>query len=83
MIEIQNGCVRHPTRNNTWIYTNMSLGADRRDDVVIEEIIFVAEPTERPAIGDFIDAGVLVKRTTPKVNPDWRKWKDKDLYGNP
>lgn len=83
MIEIQNGCTRHPNKANTWIYTNMLLGPDRRDQVKMEEYEFTAQEDERPEIGDFIQNGSLVKRTTPKVNSDWSRWKDKDLYGEP
>lgn len=82
LVEIQNGCTRVHGQANTWLYSNMLVGEDRRDDVIFENIIFTSLPDERPVIGDFISAGKLVKRTEPKVNPDWSKWKDKDLYGN-
>lgn len=83
MIEIQNGCVRIRNTENGWMYQFMQVGEDRRDQVEFVQITFVAAEGEKPEIGDFIEGGKLVKRTEPKVNPDWRKWKDKDLYGAP
>lgn len=83
MIEIQNGCTPSNTVPNTWEYTVMEVGKDRRDQVNIITHTFVAQEGKVPVIGDFIDGGKLVKRTEPKVNADWSRWKNKDLYGNP
>lgn len=83
MIEIQSGCVRSRTEDNTWLYSTVSSGKKGNEDVVFETITFVAENGDKPEIGDFIQGGKLVKCTVHKVNPDWSKWKDKDLYGNP
>lgn len=83
MIEIQNGCIPSQLIPNGWSYTNMELGKDFRNDVKFITINFIALEGQKPEIGDFIENGLLIKRTKPKVNDDWSKWKDKDLYGNP
>lgn len=90
MIEIQHGCVVDNTKENTYLYTVTKTEAIMKDyqsilrvDFDIVTLEFTVEPGETPKIGDFIEAGRLVKRTKPKVNNDWRMWKDKDLYGNP
>lgn len=80
MIEIQHGCI--PT-NEGWTYVEVNSPSGRIDDVKYAHYTFVTTGTDRPEIGDFIAEGVLVKRRVPKVNSDWSKWKDKDLYGNP
>lgn len=82
MIEIQHGCQKDKTRG-VWYYTTVTSPSGQPDDVKYETTPFVVPDGLKPEIGDFIESGVLVKRTKPKVNSDWSKWKDKDLYGNP
>lgn len=83
-IEIQHGCIQSPTDLNSWLYVEVKVkvGAQHNES---ERFSYPFRSTgeDKPEIGDFIDGGMLVKRTTPKVNSDWSRWKDKDLYGNP
>ena len=81
MIEIESGCVLR--QDGLWEYTTLTSPSGQPDDVVITHYVFAAEAGERPKVGDFINNGRLVKRDKPKVNSDWSRWKDKDLYGNP
>lgn len=81
MIEIEHGCYKVPNTENTYIYIVHSVGADRLLGVVETQYAFVAADGTKPDIGDFISNGLLVKRTEPKVNSDWSRWKDKDLTG--
>lgn len=86
MIEIQHGCERVLNTENTYTYVDVSVYAHTEDyqdiiDVESKETVylFIAPNGTVPEIGDFIENGVLIKRTTWKVNNDWSKWKDKDL----
>lgn len=86
MIEIQHGCIKDLTQKNTYIYVDAKLHAYLRSYEEILKVdsqdntyIFHVEDGQKPEIGDFIEHGKLVKRTKPKVNNDWSRWKDKDL----
>ena len=81
MIEIENGCFKRP--GGYWEYCYTTVGQDTLHEVKFHAVMFQTDEGEVPEIGDFIEGGILIKRTKPKVNPDWRKWKDKDLTGNP
>lgn len=83
MIEIESGCVKVHAKENTWSYSTVEQGKEGNTHVVMNTYVFISNEGERPVVGDFIEAGKLVKRTKPKVNADWSRWKDKDLYGNP
>lgn len=90
MIKIEHGWTRVPGKENTFHYTTSHTDAllqDYQSIIKIEFDVTTLEFTvpegEQPEIGDFINNGVLVKRQGNQVNPDWRMWKDKDLYGNP
>lgn len=86
MIEIQHGVVKDPTVVNKYYYVDSSILGyiENYQTLLLVEnhdtvYPFTTKDGEKPEIGDFIDGGVLVKRTQPKVNNDWSKWKDKDL----
>lgn len=86
MIEIQHGCTNVPNTENTYRYDEVIVEAyqpDYQGNLSVKSVensyIFVAPNGLEPEIGDFIVNGVLVKRTVPKVNNDWRMWKDKEL----
>lgn len=81
MIEIESGCVLR--NDGLWTYSTITSPSGDPADVKIMHYVFTAPNGERPNIGDFINNGSLVKRDKPKVNSDWSRWKDKDLYGNP
>lgn len=86
MIEIEHGCIQDPRQANTYYYVDSKLHAYVKD---FQSLLWVedhstvhtfhVEDGQHPEIGDFIEHGKLVKRTKPKVNNDWSKWKDKDL----
>lgn len=81
MIKIEHGCIS--IGPNQWKYITVTSPSGRTEDVKFTEYPFVSVGDDLPVIGDFIQSGVLVKKTAPQVNSDWSKWKDKDLYGNP
>lgn len=81
MIEIQHGCIA--LGNKMWKYVTVTSPSGNPDDVTITEYPFASLGDDIPVIGDFIVGTTLVKRDKPKVNSDWSKWKDKDLYGKP
>lgn len=84
MIEIEHGCTKVMGTEGTYRYTVKKVGSDKLLDSETESYVFeVVDTMGDPRIGDFIKGTQLVRRTELKVNPDWRKWKDKDLYGNP
>lgn len=85
-IEIEHGCIRDPNSTNLYYYVEPHTKAYIKDYQSLLEVIdertthiFVAMNGAKPAIGDFISGGTLIKRTEPKVNNDWSRWKDKDL----
>ena len=80
-IEIENGCFLQ--NDGSWQYTYTTVGEDTINQVVFKSVTFQSAPGEVPVIGDFIEGGMLVKRTEPKVNADWSRWRDRDLWGNP
>ena len=81
MIEIQHGCQHYG--GGAYIYSTITSPSGQPGDVKISSYDFTADNGEKPEVGDFIVNMKLVKRTEPKVNSDWSKWKDKDLYGHP
>lgn len=81
MIEIQHGCLSYG--GGKYVYSTITSPSGNPNDVKINSYDFTAENNEKPEVGDFIVNMKLVKRTTPKVNSDWSRWKDKDLYGAP
>lgn len=84
MIEIQHGCTQVPHTEGTYVYTENKVGKDTINESETFTYVFeVLDELGPPKIGDFIVGTSLVRRTEPKVNNDWRMWKDKDLYGNP
>lgn len=84
MIEIDDGCTKVPRTDATYQYVKQVVGKDGLLDSEFEVYVFeVLDELGPPRIGDFIVGTALVRRTVPKVNNDWSKWKDKDLYGNP
>ena len=84
MIEINHGCTKVRGTDSTYQYVVKTVGEDGLLDSNYEVYVFeVLDELGDPRIGDFISGTQLIRRTEPKVNPDWRKWKDKDLYGNP
>lgn len=82
MIEIEHGC-NFDGLTGKWSYVTITSPTGWTSDVKMTTYEFTVNEGERPDIGDSIDGGKLIKRTTPKVNSDWSRWKDKDLYGNP
>jgi len=86
MIEIEHGCIKDLTQKNTYCYVDVNIYAHLKNYEDILKVvdsdhmyIFHVEDGQKPEIGDFIEHGKLVKRTKPKVNNDWSKWKDKEL----
>lgn len=87
MIEIQHGCVRSANDLREYTYTEVSVKGFQKDYQSLLEVVdtsksytfYVMDDLGAPNIGDFIEGGHLVRRTKPKVNNDWSKWKDKDL----
>lgn len=74
MIEIEHGCIHLGDR--MWKYVTVTSPSGDPGDVKITEYPFATVEDVIPEIGDFIVGTALVKRTTPKVNSDWSKWKD-------
>ena len=87
MIEIQHGCTQNVIGSNQYVYTEIKIKAHNEDYQSIMEVesntthyvFYVVDDQGPPKVGDFIDNGTLVRRTKPKVNNDWSRWKDKDL----
>jgi hypothetical protein len=73
MVKIEGGCTYLPLNEDigtgvkTYKYVHGTVDGD-------EVYIFHAQLTEYPAIGDFINEGVLVKHTELQINPDTHMW---------
>lgn len=70
MVKIQAGCTRDRLVPNQWVYAF-------QNNEGYFEIRFMAQPDERPEIGDFIANNQLVKRDGYQINNDHRMWKDR------
>lgn len=81
-IEIEHGCTETPDGRYEYT-THLVEPLDTVGKSIYKTYPFTSVDGKPPKIGDFIVEGLLVRRTKPKVNADWRMWKDKDLYGNP
>lgn len=81
MIEIQHGCAQRS--DGLWVYAEIKSPTGDPSDVKLTNYVFYTPEGVIPEVGSFIDNGQYVKRTEPKVNSDWSRWQDKDLYGPP